>query len=78
MSTSKTVTIEDALQAAKNLPDETQRELAEELVALVEDYQTPGLTPEQHEVVKERLAKPRRHVARTDFLAMQRRYNPAL
>jgi hypothetical protein len=76
-STTKS-TLEDALKAAKVLPEEMQFELAEELVALVEDYQTPGLTPEQKKVVKERLSMPRTHILREDFLAMLRRYNPTL
>ena len=78
MSTTKTVTIEDALKAAKTLPDDAQSELAQELVALVEDYRASGLTSEQREIVRKRLADPRTHVSRSDFLAMLRRYNPAV
>ena len=78
MSTTKTVTIEDALEAAKTLPDEAQSELARELIALVEDYRASGLTAEQREIVRKRLAEPRTHVPRSDFLVMLRRYNPAV
>ena len=71
-STTKS-TLEDALKAAKVLPEEMRFELAEELVALVEDYQTLGLTPEQKKIVKERLSMPLEHILREDFLAMLRR-----
>lgn len=78
MSNSKTVTLHEAIAAVRKLPEDEQTALAEELVALVEDYQTPGLTDTQRDIVAKRLAEPRSHVPRDDFLAMLRRYNPAL
>ena len=78
MSNTKTISLDEAVEAARELPAETQAALASELMERVEDYQTPGLTPEQQKIVKERLAMPREHVSREDFLAMLRRYNPAL
>ena len=78
MSNAKTITLDEAIAAVQTLPEEAQAALAEELVALVEDYRSPGLTDAQREIVKGRLAQPRKHVARGDFLAMLRRYNPTL
>ena len=78
MSNTKTVTMDEAIRAVQRLPEDAQAVLAEELVALVEDYESPGLTDEQRRIVNERLAKPRALVARGDFLAMLRRYNPTL
>lgn len=72
------MTMDEAIEAVQRLPEDAQAMLAEELVALVEDYESPGLTDEQRRIVKERLAKPRTSVSRDDFLAMLRRYNPAL
>lgn len=78
MNKTRTTTLDDAMAAVQTLPEEAQAALAEELVALVEDYRSPGLSDAQREVVSKRLAHPRKHVARGDFLAMLRRYNPAL
>ena len=78
MSDTKTATLDEAVAAVRQLPEDTQAAVAKELVALVEDYRTSGLTDEQREVVAKRLAEPRTHVPRPDFLAMLRRYNPAL
>lgn len=78
MSQSKTATLDEAMAALQRLPEDTQMALAEELVALAEDYQTPGLTDAQRDIVAGRLAEPRSHMPRADFLALLRRYNPAL
>ena len=78
MSHAKTVTLDDAMTAVRRLPEDAQTALAEELLALVEDYQTSGLMDAQCDIVAKRLAQPRKHVAPGDFLAMLRRYNPAL
>ena len=74
----KTATLDEAMAALQRLPEDTQMALAEELVALAEDYQPPGLTDEQRDIVARRLAEPRSHMPRADFLALLRRYNPAL
>lgn len=78
MSNTKTTTLDEAIEAVQTLPEETQTALAEELVALVEDFRSPGLTDTQREIVMGRLAESRTHIARGDFLAMLRRYNPAI
>ena len=62
MGNSKNITLDRAVEAMRILPEEAQAELAKELVA----------------VVAIRLATPRAHIGRNDFLARLRRYNPTL
>lgn len=58
MSQPKTATLDEAMAALQRLPEDTQMALAEELVALAEDYQTPSLTDAQRDIVARRLAEP--------------------
>ena len=59
-------------------PKVAQTALAEVAAVRVEDDRTPGLTDTKREIAKERLAEPRRHVGRGEFLAMLRRYGPTI
>ena len=56
MSNSKNITLDQAAEAMRTLPKEAQAELAKELVA----------------VLAIRLATPRAHIGRNDFLATLR------
>lgn len=78
MSKNKIPTLDEAVEAVRTLPQGSQDAIVQELVAMVEDYQAPGLTDAQRDIVTKRLAEPRSHIPRDDFLAMLRRYNPAL
>lgn len=62
ISQPKTAALDEAMAALQRLPEDTQMALAEELVALAEDYQTPGLTDAQRDIVAGRLAEPRSHM----------------
>lgn len=78
MSKTKTVTLNDAVSAARKLPPESQEAIARELMEQVEDFSTPERPAERQEIIKERLSTPLRAVSRDELTSMLRRYNPAV
>jgi hypothetical protein len=78
MSNSKTVTLDEAVEAARRLPENAQAELAAELMESVEDVSTPERPEDRQRLIKDRLSKPIEAVTRDELMAMLRRYNPAL
>lgn len=78
MSKTKSVSLEDAVVAARKLPSETQEAIASELMEKVEDFSTPQRSSERQAIIKDRLGKPLRAVSRDDLTAMLRKYNPAV
>lgn len=77
MSKTKDITLDEAVRAARQLPEQAQRELAAELMEHVEDVSRPGRPAERHALIKERLGRPLRAVSRDELTAMLRQYNPA-
>ena len=49
----------DLVEAVRKLPDETQEALIEEFAERVSDFADTGLTDEQRDEVRRRLANPR-------------------
>lgn len=78
MTRGKAITLDDAIEAARRLPENVQTELAAELMERVEDISTPGRSEDRQRLIKERLAKPLEAIPRDDLMALLRRYNPAL
>lgn len=78
MSSTRTTTLDEAIAAVQSLPEEAQTALAEELLAMVEDYSMPERPAKEQEIIKQRLKGPRKAVSRVDFMSMLRQYNPAL
>ena len=78
MGDAKTITLDDAVQAARQLPVDAQVALAHELMERIEDVSTPARPPERQEAIKERLAKPLSSISRDELMDMLRRYNPSL
>ena len=78
MSNTKTVTLDEAIQAARKLPKDTQAALASELMEHVEDLSTPDRPSERQELIKNRLARPLKAISRDQLMAMLRRYNPSV
>ena len=78
MDNSKTITLDDAIKAARQLPEDTQTALADELMAQVEDLSTPGRPSDRQKIIKGRLANPLKAVSREAFMGMLRHYNPSL
>lgn len=66
------------IDAARKLPDEAQKAMAEELELMVSDFSQGHMNEMQRAEVKRRLAAPRRHVPDEEVRAVLRRYNPAL
>ena len=50
--------LDEAMAAARELPDDVQQILAEELLADVAHYRQSSLTPAQQAIAQERLSKP--------------------
>ncbi|MCH8240660.1 MAG: hypothetical protein IIB62_11560 [Proteobacteria bacterium] len=78
MSKNKTASLDEAVEAVRALPQGSQDAIAQELVAMVEDYSMPERPAEEQELIKQRLKGPRKAISRADFMAMLRQYNPAL
>ncbi len=78
MNNTKTITLDEAVEAARQLPAGTQVELATELMERVEDVSTPDRPAERQELIKDRLSKPLEAISRDQLMAMLRQYNPAL
>ena len=78
MNNAKTITLDDAVKAARLLPTDTQAALANELMEQVEDLSTPDRPADRQKIIKDRLAKPLKAISRDEFMAMLRQYNPSL
>ncbi len=78
MSSTKTITLDEAIEAARQLPAETQPAVAAELMEYVEDLSTPHRPEDRRHIIKERLANPLEAISRDQLMAMLRQYNPAL
>jgi hypothetical protein len=78
MNNSKTISLDEAVKAARRLPADTQVALASELMERVEDVSTPDRPHDRQALIKDRLEKPLKAVSRDEFMAMLRQYNPAL
>lgn len=78
MNKAKVVTLNDAISAARKLPQDTQVAIARELMEQVEDFSTPERTTERQQIIKDRLGKPLHAVSRDELTAMLRQYNPTV
>ena len=74
---SKTVSLEDAVAAARALPKAAQDVLAHEIMEQIEDLAAPQPSPERIAIIKERLSRPLVEMPRDEVVAILRRYNPA-
>ena len=72
MNTTKTITLDEAIKAARELPADTQEALASELMEHVEDLSTPDRSDDRQEIIKDRLAKPLKAISRDELMAMLR------
>jgi len=78
MTNTKTITLDEAVEAARKLPNDTQAALASELMERIEDVSTIERPSDRQKVIKDRLAKPFKAISRDEFMAMLRQYNPTL
>jgi len=78
MNTRRTPTLDEAVTVVRDLPDEMQEAIAAEMLERAAGFVQSQLTDEQRAIVKERMAAPRTHVPRAEFMAMLRKYNPTL
>jgi len=78
MNKTRTVTLDEAIKAARKLPVDAQAALATELMEQVEDLSTPDRPADRQKIIKDRLTKPLKAVSRDAFMIMLRKYNPSL
>jgi len=78
MNEQKTVTLDDAVSAARDLPDAVQEALAREMLDRIADFQTPDRPPARQQIIQERLARPLSAISRDDLMKMLREYDPDL
>ncbi len=78
MTNTKTVTLDEAVEAARKLPNDAQAALASELMERIEDVSTLERPSDRQKIIKDRLAKPLKAISRDELMAMLRQYNPAL
>jgi hypothetical protein len=67
-----------AVQAVRDLPDEAQEAIADELEQLISDFSHGRMSDAQRAEVRRRLGSPRHYVPDEEVRALLRRYNPAL
>lgn len=67
-----------AVEAVRDLPDEAQEAIADELEKLVSDFSPGRMSDAQRAEVKRRLGSPRRYAPDEEVRSLLRRYNPAL
>ena len=58
MNNQKTITLDEAVKAARELPAAAQEALAKELLDSVADFQTPDRPAARQQIIRDRLAKP--------------------
>ncbi len=78
MTDQKTITLDEAVMAARELPAAAQEALAKELLDCVADYQTPDRPAQRQQIIQERLAKPLHAVSRDEVMELLRNYDPDL
>lgn len=74
----KPVTLNQAFEAARALPEAAQQLVAHEIMEQIEDLAAPQPSPELIAIIKERLSNPLVEMPREELVAILRLYNPAL
>ncbi len=78
MSDTTRITLDEAIAAARELPEAAQTELAVELMEWVEDVSVPDRPSERQAIIRDRLSRPLTAVSRNALTDILRRYNPAI
>lgn len=73
-----TVTLDEAITAARKLPRDKQAAVAAELMEYVEDLSAPDRPASRQALIKERAEAPLSAVSRDEIMALLRKYNPDL
>ena len=68
-------TLDEAVAAARALPEAAQELIAAEIMESVEDLTPSKRSPERQAIIKDRLAKPLKTVSREELTAMLRKYD---
>lgn len=78
MSSQKAISLDEAIQAARDLPQEAQAALAKILMDEIEDFAVPYRSHEHQVHIRQRSQQPLKAISRNELMAMLRQYNPAL
>ncbi len=71
-------TLDKAVAATRELPEDVQTMVAHEVFDMIEDISVTPRSPADQDEIKKRLNQLRQAVSRDDFMAMLRQYNPFL
>lgn len=71
-------TLDDAVAATRELPQEVQTMVTQEVFEMIEDVTVTPRSADDQAIIKERLARPRNATSRDDFMAMLKQYNPSV
>lgn len=78
MNMQKNVSLDDAVRAARDLPQDAQKALAQTLMDQIEDFTTPKRSHERQTIIAQRVQSPLSAISRDELMAMLRQYNPAI
>jgi uncharacterized membrane protein len=78
MHKTATVTLDEAVDAARKLPRDKQAAVAAELMEYVEALSPPDRPDDRQALIKARARQPLKAISRDDLMAMLRKYNPDL
>ncbi len=71
----KSTSLDQAVEAARALPEAAQDLLAHEIMESIADLTPPARSPERQAVIKERLSKPLNTISRDEVMSVLRRYD---
>ena len=76
MNTKNTTLVDEAVAAIRELPEEEQTILAQDILTTIDEgVLPPPRSPEEQAVIVERMSKPRTYVPREEIEALFRKYN---
>ena len=70
--------LDEAVRAAKSLPEAAQEALAHEIMEHIEDFAGPVRSTERQTLIAGRVSSALKAVPRAEMMAILRQYNPSL
>ena len=74
----KSTALDQAIEAARALPEAAQDLLAHEIMDCISDLEAPSRSQERQAIIKERLSKPLNTISHDEIMSILRRYDPSV
>lgn len=74
----KSAALDQAIEAARALPEAAQDLLAHEIMACISDLEAPMRSDERQTIIKQRMSKPLNTISDDEIMSILRRYDPTL